>query len=152
MEQKTLKNISKKKLWNHVTKSGKKQISERMVAKSFKLSQKYQKKNLNEIIKLSIMSSIPAFKIVKLTNKKRRKKSIREIPTFVSNHESRISWSLKNVIKGIIAQKTKRSTLATELKKEYFLLAQSESKVVTLKDDIQNRSLKEKKYFRFYRW
>jgi ribosomal protein S7 len=151
MEQKTLKNISKKKLWNHVTKSGKKQISERMVAKSFKLSQKSQKKNLNEIIKLSIMSSIPAFKIVKLTNKKRRKKSIREIPTFVSNHESRISWSLKNVIKGI-AQKTKRSTLATELKKEYFLLAQSESKVVTLKDDIQNRSLKEKKYFRFYRW
>jgi ribosomal protein S7 len=151
MEQKTLKNISKKKLWNHSTKNGKKQISERMVAKSFKLSQKHQKKNLNEIIKLSIISSIPTFNIVKLTNKKRRKKSIREIPTFVSKHESRISWSLKNLIK-VITQKTKRSTLATELKKEYFLLAQSESKVVSLKDDLQNRSLKEKKYFRFYRW
>ena len=149
MEQKTLKNISKKKLWNHSTKHGKKQISERIVAKSFKKAQKFQKKNLNKIIKLSIISSIPTFKIVKLTNKRRRKKSIKEIPTFLSNHESRISWSLKNIIQAVAP---KGNTFISELLKEYFLLARLESKVFTLKNDIQKSSLKEKKYFRFYRW
>ena len=151
MEQKTLKNISKKKLWNHSTKHGKKQISEKIIAKSFKEAQKSQKKNLNEIIKLSIISSIPTFKIVKLTNKRRRKKSIKEIPTFLSNHESRISWSLKNIIKAV-APKIKGNTFISELLKEYFLLSRLEGKVFTLKNDIQKSSLKEKKYFRFYRW
>ena len=152
MEQKILRNISKKKLWNHSTKHGKKQISERIAAKSFKESQKSNKKNLNEIIKLSIISSIPTFKTVKLTNKRRRKKSIKEIPTFLSNHKSRISWSLKNIIKSVTQKKTKGSTFATELRKEYFLLSKLESKIVTLKNDVQKSSLKEKKYFRFYRW
>lgn len=152
MERKTLKNISKKKLWNHATKHGKKGISERIIAKSFKESQKSQKKNLNEIIKLSIISSMPTFKIVKLTNKRRRKKSIKEIPTFLSNHGSRISWSLKNIIKAVAQKKTKKSTFLAELRKEYFLLSKPESQVLMLKNDIQKSSLKEKKYFRFYRW
>ena len=62
-----------KKLINHIIKNGKKHKSEKNIAKSFKATQKNQKKNHGKITKLSILNTIPTFKIIKLTDKKRRR-------------------------------------------------------------------------------
>jgi ribosomal protein S7 len=141
----------RKKLLNHLTKYGKKHKSEKTVIKSFKLVQKRQKKNHNKTIKFSILNTIPVFKIVKLTNKKRRKKSIKKIPILLSNYESRTSWGLKYLIKNATPQ-TKQSAFFTKLENEFLLAATSNSNAVKIKDSLQNEALQEKKSFRFYRW
>jgi ribosomal protein S7 len=151
MEQKILKNISKKKLLNHLTQNGKKQIIEKALTKSFKQIQKYQKKNDKKIIKLAILNLIPAFKLIKLINKKGRKKLIREIPTFLSTTDSRVSWGLKYLVKSL--ESTAQSTLHIKLKNEFLLAAKSESKIIkTFKEHSQIRALKEKKYLKYFRW
>ena len=140
----------KKKLLNHILKSGKKQISEKILTKSFKSIQKSQKKSYNEIIRLAILNSTPMFRVIKLKNKRRKKKSIKEIPAFLSNYTYRTSWGLKYLIK--------TSTLKTsnvfynQLKHEILSNALSDGNAVTLKNELQNKALPKKKYFRHYRW
>lgn len=151
MVQNKSKDISKEKLQNHLTKNGKKQIIEKTLNKSLKQAQKFQKKNSNQITKLAILNATPIFNLVELTNKKRRKKSIREIPTFLSNQNSRISLGLKYLITALKLQ-TKPHNLTTKLKNELLLTSKLESKAVTLKENSQNKVLNEKKYFRHYRW
>lgn len=141
----------KKKLLNHLTKSGKKQISEKALIKSFKATQKSQKKNHYKIVKLSLLNTTPTFKIVKLKNKKRRKSSIKEIPTFLSNSRSRTSWSFKYLVKTASSQ-TNSSALYKKLKNELLLGAKAENNVTLLKNKLQQKTIQEKKYFRNFRW
>lgn len=142
----------KKKLTNHITKNGKKHLSEKTINKSFKSVQKSQKRNHGKIIKLSILNTIPIFKIIKLTDKKRRKKSIKEIPALVSSYHSRVSIGLKNIIRITADTKTKQSTFFEKLKNELLLGTFSETNAIVTKNNFQAKALNEKKYFRFYRW
>jgi len=98
MEQKILKNTSKKKLFNHLTKNGQKEVIEKVMIKSNKQIQKHNKKNYNEIIKLSRLNTLPTFKIIKLTNSKTRKKSTKEIPMFISRCDKKL---FKTIYKNI---------------------------------------------------
>ena len=141
-----------KKLINHVTKHGKKHRSEKAILKSFKATQKSQKKNHKKITKLSIINTIPTFKIIKLTDKKRRKKSIKEIPALVSSYTSRVSLGLKYLIKTTAITQTKQTTFFEKFKNELLLGANSENIATTMKNNYQTKALQEKKYFRFYRW
>ena len=141
-----------KKLINHVTKSGKKHKSEKAITKSFKATQKYQKKNHGKITKLSIINTIPTFKIIKLTNKKRRKKSIKEIPALVSSYKSRVSLGLKYLIKATTTTQTKQTAFFKKFKNELLSGANSENIAITAKNNFQAKALNEKKYFQFYRW
>ena len=90
------------------------------------------------------------FRVIKLKNKRRKKKSIKEIPAFLSNYTYRTSWGLKYLIK--------TSTLKTsnvfynQLKHEILSNALSDGNEVTLKNELQNKALPKKKYFRHYRW
>ena len=147
-------NNLQKKLINHVTKNGKKHKSEKTIIKSFKIAQKSQKKNHGKITKLSILNTIPIFKVIKLTNKKRKKKSTKEIPTLVSNYTSRVSLGLKYLIKTTANTKTqnKQTTFFKKFKNELLLGTISENNANTMKNNIQTTALQEKKYFRFYRW
>lgn len=138
------------KLVNHVTKCGKKHKSEKALSKSFKAAQKLQKKNHGKITKLSIINTIPTFKIIKLTDKKRRKKSTREIPTLVSSYKSRVSLGLKYLVK--TTSQVKQSTFFEKFKNELLLGATSENNAIIAKNNFQAKALDEKKYFRFYRW
>ena len=142
-----------KKLINHGTKNGKKHKSEKNIAKSFKAIQKSQKKNHRELTKLSILNTIPVFKVVKLTDKKRRKKSTKEIPTLVSNYNSRISLGLKYLIKTTNNTTTiKQDTFFKRFKNELLLGTTAENSASTIKHNFQIKALQEKKYFRYYRW
>lgn len=141
----------KKKLTNHITKDGKKGICEKEILRSFKAAQKSQKKNHAKIAKLSVVNTIPVFKIVKLTNKKRRKKSVREIPVLVSSYKARVSLGLKYLIKAIKSQPVKAS-FSEKFKSELLSGAVSDNNAIVTKNSVQTRALAEKKYFRFYRW
>jgi len=99
MELKKLRNTFKKKLTNQIVKKGKKQIVEKEITKSLKRVQKSEKKNTSFIIKQSTLDTMPVFRFVKLTNKMRRKKTVKKIPAFLSSSSFRASWGLKNLTK-----------------------------------------------------
>lgn len=142
----------RKKLTNHITKSGHKHKSEKVINKSFKAIQKSQKKNHGKITKLSVINTIPTFKIIKLTDKKRRKKSLREIPTLVSSYKSRVSLGLKYLIKTTTGTQTKHFTFFEKFKNELLSGTFSDNNAILSKNSFQVKALDEKKYFRFYRW
>jgi len=152
MALKKSKNIFKKILTNHITEKGKKHTIEKILTKSFKQTQKQQKKNATNIIKTSILGMIPTFRIVKLTNKRRRKKSVKQIPIFLSNNKSRSSWGLKKLT-NFSTQEASKTNLLKKLTNQLLLTTtESENKNIELKNKQQNEALKEKKYFKYYRW
>jgi len=141
----------KEKILNHIQKNGQKKTSEKILNKSFKLIQKSQKKSHNEIFKLSVVNSTPTFRVIKLKNNKRRKKkSIREIPAFLSTYMFRSSWALKYLIQ--TSKKKQSKIFSDQLKNETLLSAKYEGNVIKLKNEIQEQALQKKKYFRHYRW
>lgn len=140
----------KKKLLNHILESGKKQTSEKIFSKNFKSIQKSQKKSHNEIVKLALLNTTPMFRIIKLKNKRRKKKSVKEIPAFLSHYTYRTSWGLKYLVK--ISNSKPSNAFISQLKDGILSNAKSEGHAVTLKNEFQNRALQTKKYFRHYRW
>ena len=140
----------KKKLLNYIFKSGRKQTSEKILTKSFKFIQKAQKKSHCEIAKLAILNSTPMFRVIKLRNKRRKKKSIKEIPAFLSNYTYRTSWGLKYLVKTSTMKMS--SVFSNQLKHEILSNATSEGDAVIFKNEVENKVLPKKKYFRYYRW
>ena len=140
----------KKKLYKHILKNGKKPISEKIITKSFKSIQKFQTKSHSEILKLAIINTTPIFRVIKLKNKRRKKKSVREIPAFLSTYKYRTSWGVKYLTK-ISTSKT-TNIFPNQLKNEILLSAKNESSAITFKNELQNKTLKGRKYFRHYRW
>lgn len=151
MELKISKNTFKKKLINNITKKGKKQSVEKTLLKSIKQLQKQKKKYIPAIIQLAIVNTTSTFKMINLTNKRRRKKSVKRIPTMLYNNKFRNSLGLKNLVKSAV-QITRRKVLHEKISEEFFLVATLESDVVNVKKDQQVEASKEKKYFRYYRW
>lgn len=142
----------KEKILNHIFKNGKKKTSEKILCKSFKTIQKLQKKSHSEILKLSVINSTPTFRVIKLkSNKRRKKKSIKEIPAFLSTYMFRSSWALKYLIQN--SQKNYGiNTFYNRLQNETILSAKHEGTTVKLKNEVQSQALQKKKYFRHYRW
>lgn len=141
----------KKKLANHITKNGKKQISEIILTKTFKQIQKFEKKSYTDIVKLSLINATPAFKMIELTEKKRKKKFVKEIPIFLSNYKLRTSWGIKYLAKASNLQKN-QTAFFKKIESEFLITAKSASQTITLKNNFQNKALQKKKYFRLYRW
>ena len=141
-----------KKLINHITKNGKKHKSEKTIIKSFKATQKSQKKNHEKITKLSLLNIIPIFRIIKLTDKKRKKKLTKEIPKFVSNYTSKVSLGVKYLVKTTAVNTATQTTFIKKLKDELLLGATLENNTNTIKNSFQTKALQNRKYFKFYRW
>ena len=140
----------KEKLLNHIFHSGKKKTSEKILTKNFKSLQKSYKKPHNEIVKLAVISSTPVFRIIKLKNKRRKKKSTKEIPAFLSAYVFRTSWSLKYLTKTL--NKKPSNIFYKQLKNETVLNAKHQGEAVKFKNELQNQVLKNKKYFKYYKW
>lgn len=151
MELKISKNTFKKKLEKYLLKKGKKELVEKGIKKKFKQAQKQNKKNSNSIFKIAILNTTPAFRLVKLTNKKRKKKSTKQIPMFLLKNQFRSFWGLKNIIRtSLLASKPK--TFYKKIFVEYLNTAKSESNSIISKKTLQNTVLKEKNHFKYYRW
>nr|YP_010377407.1 ribosomal protein S7 [Navicula tsukamotoi]QYB23094.1 ribosomal protein S7 [Navicula tsukamotoi] len=145
MVLKKSKNIFKKTLTSHVAKKGQKYTVEKILTKSLKQIQKQQKKNATNIIKTSLLNFIPAFRMIQLTNKQRRKKSIKQIPAFLSNNKSRSSWGLKNLT-NFSPQETSKTNLLYKLNNQFLLTT------TKIENNQQNELSNKKKYFKYYRW
>ena len=140
----------KKKLLKHILKNGKKPLSEKILTKSIKSIQKSETKPHIDILKLAIITSTPMFRVIKLKNKRRKKKSIKEIPAFLSTYSYRSSWSLKYLTKS--SHFKTNNIFSNQLKHEILSTAKNESSSITFKNELQNKALEKKKYFRHYRW
>lgn len=140
----------KEKILNYILKNGKKKTSESILARSLKSIQKSQNKSHKEIVKLSIINSTPTFRIITLKNKRRKKKSIKEIPVFLSTYIFRSSWALKYTVKS--SNKNSSNIFYNRLTNETLLNAKNEGHAVTYKNELQKQALQKKKYFKHYRW
>jgi ribosomal protein S7 len=140
------KNKLKRKTINHILKSGKKQVSEKILKNSVKSVQKAQKKSHNEILKLAIFNLMPTFRIIKL----KRRKSLLEIPAYLSSYKYRASWGLKYLTRTLTLNSD--HIFYKQLKNEILSNANSITETAKPKDEIQKNVLKKKKYFKHYRW
>jgi ribosomal protein S7 len=140
------KNKLKKKITNYIFKQGKKQRSEKILKISIKSIQKFQKKSHYDIIKLTMLNSIPAFRVIKL----KKKKSNIEIPTFISSLQHRTNWGIKYLIKTFTSETN--NTLNQKLKKTFLTNTTTKNEIIKFKDELQKNALKKKSYFKYYRW
>lgn len=139
----------KKKLINHIMINGEKKTSEKIILNCYKELQKKTKKKTNELIKLAVISASPIFKLHIITNKKSKKKKVKEIPAFITNNNYRISLAIKFIISSI---KKKGEHFYNKLNKEIILNSQQKGDAVQLKNNLQKKVLMRKKYLKFYRW
>jgi len=141
----------KDKVLNHIILKGQKETSEKILRKSLKTLQKVQNQSHSDLVKLAIINSTPMFRIIKLKNNRRKKKkSVKEVPAFLSTYMFRTSWSLKYLTKTL--KKKECKTFSKSFNEEILLNAKQLGKAVEFKNELQDQALKKKKYFRNYRW
>lgn len=105
MKKKTI--FLKNKIINELLISGKKEKSEKILSKSFKLFQKLNKKSLLVSFQFSIINAAPVFDINSQIVKKGKRKNIKETPIFLSNSKIRSKNSFKFLKKSSIKEKKK---------------------------------------------
>jgi len=135
----------KNKIINHLTLNGNKQTSEKKFNKTLKELNKESIKITKELIRLALIKSSPIFKLHIIKQKKRKKKNIKEIPTFISKKNRRTSLAIKFIISTI---KEKKNSFANEI----LNILKNNSETVNKKNISQKQVLKQKRYFSFYRW
>ena len=138
----------KNKIIKHLTFKGNKTTGEKILMESVKKIQKESKKPFNKILQLAIINATPIFKVHKLSVKK-KKKNIKEIPSFISKNKARISLAIKFIL---FSNKTKSIKMSTKVKNEIIQSSKKEGFAVNNKNELQKKALINKKYFRYYRW
>ena len=141
------------KFINHLIKNGEKKTSEKILLKSFKVLQKNSLKKSQKICQLALIHSIPIFKLHQIKNKKlkkRKKWKIKEIPGFISNSQSKISLTIKVILRNM--KRKKNLKFYHELKKEILLSITDKSSSTQTRNELQKYILTKKHYFWHYRW
>lgn len=91
----SIKTTIQNKFINYVMQDGKKQTSEKLLMKSYKLIQKTQKKkNFKEIFKIALVNSSPFFFIKQIQRKKKR---TLEFP-FLLKNSLKLHYGIKSII------------------------------------------------------
>jgi ribosomal protein S7 len=147
---KKLKLEIKSKIISHLLVNGEKKTSENSLLKSFKELQKQSNKSTKKLVQLAIMYSLPIFKLHKMTQKKKRRKQVREIPAFILNEKARISLAIKFIIASV--KKKTTDHFHVKLKHEILLNSQNKGDAASVKSELQKQVLLKKRFFRFYRW
>ena len=136
----------KSKLINHLLKNGNKKTCENILLKSLKSIQKNSFKSYKKIIKTAIINSASIFRVVKL----KKKKNIKEIPTYIFNNFERVSWSLKTILK--YSKKQNENNFYNKLKKEILINSKNKGNSVDKKIDQHKQILPKKRLFLYFRW
>ena len=114
--------------------------------------QKNSSKQSKELIQLALLNSAPTFKLLKISNKKRKKKKGQndvELPVFISNNQLRISLAIKYLIK--TAKLNNLNKFYLKLPREFFASTTQQSEAVALKKEIQKKALIKKHFFRYFK-
>lgn len=145
-----LKKKIKLKLINHLLKNGNKQTCENILLKSLKNIQKDSLKSYKKVLKIAITNSASIFRIIKLKQKKRKKKSVKEIPAFILNNFERISWSLKVIL--TYSKKQNANNFYKKLKQEIIINSKNKGNSVDQKTDLHKQILPKKRLLLYFRW
>jgi hypothetical protein len=98
---------TKSKFIKHLTLSGNSERSESILLKNIKEIQKESKKISKNIVALSLRNNISFFKLHTFKQKKRKTKSIKEVPGFIVSKSSRTSYAIKDLVKFLGNEKIK---------------------------------------------
>ncbi len=140
-----LKNIYlKEKIVNHITKKGKKEISEKLFFKSLKLNQKSSLKDFNKMVKLAILHASPIITVKRLQKNKRKSK---EFP-FIVQKRIRMFLAINLIIS---YARNKRTGFTDCLNEEITNSASNNSFMLRNMNENQENHLNLKKYV-YYRW
>lgn len=148
----TNKNIKlKQKMINSMMKHGEKKTVEKIVKKSLKLIQKSDKKNHLSLLKHSIINSTPTFKINLQSKKRGKRKTKKEIPTFISNDSLRMVSSFNFLSENSLKNKELKN-FYKKISKEIISTSLQKSSSIEQKNEIQKQVLMQKRYLLNFRW
>lgn len=139
------------KITNAFMLNGKKWTTEKILLQASKRAQKITKKNFRSIFHLALINSTLPFEINEQSLKKGKRKSTRNIPSFISNDSLRVMKTLKRLKK--ISKKSKGSiSFCDSFVKE--ILSSSTTKGVMLekKEELHKQILSNKRYLSRFRW
>ena len=149
MTDRKIKNI----ILNHLMINGNKKTCETTLLKSLKNIQKDCNKPHKTIIKIAIINSTSAFRLIQLKQKKRKikkKKNSKEIPIFISNNNERIIWALKFIVQNI--KKNTTIKLHSKLTREIISNSQNKGNSLQIKTDLHKQTITKKRMFLYFRW
>jgi ribosomal protein S7 len=147
---KKLKLEMRDKIINHFLTHGEKGICENSLLKSFKELQRHSSKSSARLVQLAVMYSLPLFKLHKMVKKRKKKKTVREMPAFILNEKARISLAIKFIMASV--KKRTANDFYVKLKHEILLTSQNKGSAIDAKTELQKQVLLKKRFFRFYRW
>jgi len=141
----------KQKLVNILMVSGNKKTGEKILIKSLKLLQRSVIKNHINLIQLAVINTTPTFKINQQLLKKGKRKSKKDIPTFITNDLLRIMLSLK-FIKGASTKSQISTSFYKNLTQEIVASSALKSQSIEQKNELQKQTLINKRYLSKFRW
>jgi small subunit ribosomal protein S7 len=144
-------NSLKNKVLNTLMLSGKKTTCEKVVLKSLKLLQKTTIKNCRSVIQLAVINSTPTFKVNEQAVKKGKRKSTKDVPSFILSDYLRIMMSLK-FLKEVASKNRGSVDFYQSLAKEVLSSSLHKSQSVDKKNDLQKQVLLNKRYLSNFRW
>ena len=139
------------KIINILMNSGKKNIGEKILLKSFKSLQRSSTRRALTVFCMSVVNSTSAFKINEQATKKGKRKAVKIVPSFVINDSLRIANTLKS-IKRISTKSRGSHPFYQSFLVELLSISDSKSKVIEQKIKIQRQILTNKRYLTKFRW
>lgn len=131
--------------------NGKKGTSEKIIKKSIKQIQKQSNINHKLLIKKAVIFSICIFKIEKQSNKKGKRRIIKEIPSFINNKNTRKNKSLKNIKNSSIKNK-ELNNFYKKFSNEILLTCDKKSESINNRNNVNKQVLSKKRYLNKFRW
>jgi ribosomal protein S7 len=148
----TIKRIElKNQLVNTLLNRGNKKTGEKIFLKSLKLLQKQTNKNHKDLLQLAIINSTPTFKINIQTSKKGKRKTQKELPTFINNDKDRINLSIKFIVESSLKKKV-FNRLYCQLTHEILANTYDNSDAIEQKNELQKQIVLKKRYLHKFRW
>jgi len=149
--------LSKKNLFlkdktiNLIMKRGKKTTGEKILLKFVKNFQKSNNKKFIALFQASIMNTTPVFSVNTQVVKKGKRKATKDVPSFLSDHNSRISTSL-NFLKQSVNKEKKTGHFYKMFAKEILSSSLSTSPSIVKKNEVQKQVLLNKRYWSNFKW
>lgn len=139
------------KIINTLMKSGKKNTGEKILLKFVKKLQKSNNKHLKNLVQIAIVNSTPTFKITDQIVKKGKKKSVRNVPSFITSDSLRITNALK-LFKRVVEKNKNFSQFYETFANEVLSASSFKGQSVDRKNDLQKQAVANKRYLSNFRW
>lgn len=137
------------KFINYLIVNGKKNKSEKVIIKTFKILQQKLKKSLKKLFQFILILNLPLFKIHKIIKKKIKKQKTKIIPAFIYNKTSRLFFAIKFIISAV---KKKNNFFFINLFENILQFLKTNTYASITKIEIQKQVSANRPLFKYYRW